>query len=260
MRKMQDCLTRRLDQVHQSHVDPWTIYTGEDGLPTWPGRIWCYIGGNAHGTINQELEDSAMATSFKEETLGRLCETFAYCIREASRKGIAAGSLRISDNLVPILDDGSGDSTYSVGMAGDDESVGGFCDCENHAEHAAHDQVDGAGNSGGNVFHDAFLDGYGPVDLEVHVAQDEDAVDQLPEMLFSVDRDAYEYHVDASGEGALDIEAEGLHLRFADGVTLHDPQQVEDTAMDTEDDVSEEDSGSEPSEGRVNETSQGFTW
>ena len=96
-----------------------------------------------------------------------------------------------------------------------DASSGDVISLKDFAQDGRQDYTDGTEN----IFHDAeVVDGFqGPsceVDLEVYIAEDDEEVDDLPEIELGVDRAAFEYHCGIAE--AVDIEAEGFVIRCSD--------------------------------------------
>ncbi|KAL2670648.1 hypothetical protein Neosp_014436 [[Neocosmospora] mangrovei] len=91
-----------------------------------------------------------------------------------------------------------------------------------------------------NVLHGAQIAGltsfHSRIDLEVFLAEDEDEVEDLPEMQMAIDRDSFEHHFGT--HGAVDVELQGARLRCTgelfdrDEVASSSSSEDEDEDMD----------------------------
>ncbi|KAJ4263084.1 hypothetical protein NW762_006701 [Fusarium torreyae] len=90
------------------------------------------------------------------------------------------------------------------------------------------DYSDSDDNEEPNVFHDAEVIGlssyHASVDLKFFVVEDDDEVEDLPEMEFSIDREAYEELFGI--EGAVDVEIEASQL-LCTGELFVDGEEME---------------------------------
>ncbi|RTE70000.1 hypothetical protein BHE90_015613 [Fusarium euwallaceae] len=87
-----------------------------------------------------------------------------------------------------------------------------------------------------NVLHGAQIAGlsslHSRIDLEVLLAEDEDEVEDLPEMQMAIDRGSFEHHFGT--DGAVDIELDGARLRCTGD--LFDPNEIANSSSDEDED------------------------
>ncbi|KAM6509243.1 hypothetical protein FSOLCH5_012245 [Fusarium solani] len=87
-----------------------------------------------------------------------------------------------------------------------------------------------------NVLHGAQIAGlssfHSRIDLEVFLAEDEDEVEDLPEMQMAVDRDSFEHYFGT--DGAVDVELDGARLRCTG--ELFDPDEIADSSSSEDED------------------------
>ncbi|EEU41926.1 uncharacterized protein NECHADRAFT_86001 [Fusarium vanettenii 77-13-4] len=90
-----------------------------------------------------------------------------------------------------------------------------------------------------NVLHGAQIAGlssfHSRIDLEVFLAEDEDEVEDLPEMQMVVDRDSFEQHFGTAG--AVDVELHGARLRCTGELFDHDEVASSFSSEDEDEDM-----------------------
>jgi hypothetical protein len=87
-----------------------------------------------------------------------------------------------------------------------------------------------------NVLHGAQIAGlssfHSRIDLEVFLAEDEDEIEDLPEMQMAVDRYSFEHYFGT--DGAVDVELDGARLRCTG--ELFDPDEIADSSSSEDED------------------------
>ncbi|RGP60394.1 hypothetical protein FLONG3_10860 [Fusarium longipes] len=260
---------RRLEEAKASGVSLNDIIVGDDCLPTWSGSTWDPAVESLHDTIQSRLatRDEAQQAGI----LGAAAEEairFLHHDNEDDRNTPADqqdGTSSVDDFYAAQMQDIEGVWPYeaaTLDSPADSSSMalshpyssdsGSDSDSESEPDNSPDEEdfddtfsVDimfdpeadypDSGNEEPNIFHSARVlsvpSQYANVDLEIYEADDEDELEDLPEMELCVDGELYEALFNT--EEAVDVEIEGSRLictgaLFEEGeeMTLDNPEDI----------------------------------
>lgn len=143
-----------------------------------------------------------------------------------------------SDPLGPDIDSGS--DTDVDTDSNDPEDLDDFDDQVSVEDYLSEQPYYSEYDEELNVLHGAQIAGlsafHSRIDLEVFLAEDEDEIEDLPEMQMAVDRDSFEHWFGA--DGAVDVELDGGRLRCTG--ELFDPDEMASLSSDEDEDRGKE--------------------
>ncbi|KAF4496178.1 hypothetical protein FAGAP_7666 [Fusarium agapanthi] len=252
---------RRLEEAKQKGITLNDISIGDDCLATWAGRTWDPDTASLHDTLQDdalnllEAQEASIVGAAAEEAIPFLLEHNEGDENHSSPEGSIHEDTDSSEgtfvNLVPE------DSDNDTLMVTDDaETIDSDSDSDMESEvtgnddHLVNDEIETSNifnpepsyddpddYDEPNIFHGAQVMGvpaqHSIVDLEVYLAEDEDEVQDLPQMELAIDQESYEHYFGT--DGAIDLEIVGGRL-ICTGELFEEDQEItlDDVADDME--------------------------
>ncbi|KAG4253402.1 hypothetical protein FPRO03_07362 [Fusarium proliferatum] len=253
---------RRLEEAKQKGITLNDISIGDDCLATWSGRTWDPDTGSLHDALQEdalsllEAQEASSMGAAAEEAIPFLLEHNEEDGHHSSPEGSIQDDTDISEGTLVNIN--TGDSDNDTTMVTDDaESTDSDSDSEmefavlGNDNNLVNDEIeasnifnpepsydsDDSDDEEPNIFHGAQVMGvpaqHSIVDLEVYFAEDEDEVQDLPQMELAIDQESYEHYFGT--DGAIDLEVVGGRL-ICTGELFEEDQQMtlEDVADDME--------------------------
>ncbi|KAH7247001.1 hypothetical protein B0J15DRAFT_563966 [Fusarium solani] len=213
------------------------ISIGQECLPTWPTHTWDPREESLHHNIQSRLlthEASGHASILESEESSE--DPFFFGSPDTSDAFAQSGS-SVTTNALPSdplgPDTGSGSDTD---VDTDSNDSDGFDDQVSVDNYLSDEPYYSEYDEELNVLHGAQIAGlssfHSRIDLEVFLAEDEDEVEDLPEMQMAVDRDSFEHYFGT--DGAVDVELDGARLRCTG--ELFDPDEIADSSSSEDED------------------------
>ncbi|KAG4267079.1 hypothetical protein FPRO06_10313 [Fusarium proliferatum] len=253
---------RRLEEAKQKGITLNDISIGDDCLTTWSGRTWDPDTGSLHDALQEdalsllEAQEASSMGAAAEEAIPFLLEHNEEDGHHSSPEGSIQDDTDISEGTLVNIN--TGDSDNDTTMVTDDaESTDSDSDSEmefavlGNDNNLVNDEIeasnifnpepsydsDDSDDEEPNIFHGAQVMGvpaqHSIVDLEVYFAEDEDEVQDLPQMELAIDQESYEHYFGT--DGAIDLEVVGGRL-ICTGELFEEAQEMtlEDVADDME--------------------------
>ncbi|KAF5989226.1 hypothetical protein FBULB1_1099 [Fusarium bulbicola] len=251
----------RLEEAKQNGITLNDISIGDDCLATWTGRTWDSDTASLHDTLQEdalnllEAQEASIMGAAAEEAIPFLLEhnegnenhsspegsihedtdssegTFVNLVLEDSD----IDALMVTDDAETTDDDSDYDMESAV-TGNDDHLANGEIETSNIFDpEPSYDDPDDYDEP--NIFHGAQVMGvpaqHSIVDLEFYLAEDEDEVQDLPQMELAIDQESYEHYFGT--DGAIDLEIVGGRL-ICTGELFEEDQEMtlDDVADDME--------------------------
>ncbi|KAF5579975.1 hypothetical protein FPCIR_10805 [Fusarium pseudocircinatum] len=254
---------RRLEEAKQKGITLSDISIGDDCLATWTDRTWDPDTASLHDSLQEdalnllEAQEASVMGAAAEEAIPFLLEhneedehhsypeggihedsdssegTFVNLVPEDSDND----TLMVTDHAESTDSDEESDSDMESTVTGNDDDL-----ANNEIETSnifdpepSYDDPDDYDEP--NIFHGAQVMGvpaqHSIVDLEVYLAEDEDEVQDLPQLELAIDQESYEHYFGT--DGAIDLEIVGGRL-ICTGELFEEDQEVtlDDVADDME--------------------------
>ncbi|EMT66261.1 hypothetical protein FOC4_g10006658 [Fusarium odoratissimum] len=250
----------RLEEAKQKGVTLSDISIGDDCLPTWTGRTWDPDAESLHDALQGdalnllEAQEAGIMGAVSEEAIPFLLEHDEGNDDHSSPEGsihedtdTSEGTLvnlntedSDDDTLMVIddaetTDDGSDSDMEFVVIGNDDELPDNEIETSNIFD--PEPSYDDSDDDEPNIFHGAQVMGVlaqrSIVDLEVYIAEDDEEIQDLPQMELAIDQESYERHFGT--DGAIELEIVGGRL-ICTGELFEEDQEMtlDDVADDLE--------------------------
>ncbi|KAF4440153.1 hypothetical protein FACUT_3676 [Fusarium acutatum] len=252
---------RRLEEAKQKGITLSDISIGDDCLATWTGRTWDPDAASLHDALQDdalnilEAQEASIMGAAAEEAIPFLLEHNEGDENHSSPEGdihedsdSSEGTFvnlvpEDSDNDTPMVtddaettDDDSDSDMESTVTGNDDDLVNDEIETSTIFDpEPSYDDPDDYDEP--NIFHGAQVMGvpaqHSIVDLEVYIAEDEDEIQDLPQMELAIDQESYEHYFGT--DGAIDLEIVGGRL-ICTGELFEEDQEMtlDDVADDME--------------------------
>ncbi|KAF5721777.1 hypothetical protein FGLOB1_25 [Fusarium globosum] len=253
---------RRLEEAKQKGITLNDISIGDDCLATWSGRTWDPDTGSLHDALQEdalsllEAQEASSMGAAAEEAIPFLLEHNEEDEHHSSPEGSIQDDIDISEGTLVNINIGDSDNDTTM-VTDDAESTDSDSDSEmefavlGNDNNIVNDEIeasnifnpepsydsDDSDDEEPNIFHGAQVMGvpaqHSIVDLEVYFAEDEDEVQDLPQMELAIDQESYEHYFGT--DGAIDLEVVGGRL-ICTGELFEEDQEMtlEDVADDME--------------------------
>ncbi|KAM0268475.1 hypothetical protein ACHAPA_004999 [Fusarium lateritium] len=243
----------RLEEAKQNGASLADIIVGEDCLIAWSSRTWDPTAESLHETIQDSLvnleearkgaaADEAIPFLYEEEDVEQddmdegedeidHLEFTDEALIDHDIDGMSSCASGAND--IAFLDssdsDSDSESDYDINSEGyfdDAISVDNLFDVEPYYPDSEDDEA--------NIFHGAEVVDVASnpaiVDLQIYVIEDEDEIEDLPEMELCIDGEAFEQLF--GSEEAIDIEIEGSQLLCTGELFEEDEEMILDEAQE----------------------------
>ncbi|TVY77771.1 hypothetical protein Focb16_v007782 [Fusarium oxysporum f. sp. cubense] len=250
----------RLEEAKQKGVTLSDISIGDDCFPTWTGRTWDPDAESLHDALQGdalnllEAQEAGIMGAAAEEAIPFLLEHDEGNDDHSSPEGsihedtdTSEGTLvnvntedSDEDTLMVIddaetTDDGSDSDMEFVVIGNDDELPDNEIETSNIFD--PEPSYDDSDDDEPNIFHGAQVMGVlaqrSIVDLEVYIAEDDEEIQDLPQMELAIDQESYERYFGT--DGAIGLEIVGGRL-VCTGELFEEDQEMtlDDVADDLE--------------------------
>ncbi|KAL7765377.1 hypothetical protein ACKLNR_003293 [Fusarium oxysporum f. sp. zingiberi] len=247
----------RLEEAKQKGVTLSDISIGDDCLPTWTGRTWDPDAESLHDALQGdalnllEAQEAGIMGAAAEEAIPFLLEHDEGNDDHSSPEGsihedtdTSEGTLvnvntedSDEDTLMVIddaetTDDGSDSDMEFVVIGNDDELPDNEIETSNIFD--PEPSYDDSDDDEPNIFHGAQVMGVlaqrSIVDLEVYIAEDDEEIQDLPQMELAIDQESYERYFGT--DGAIELEIVGGRLVCTGELFEEDQEMTLDNVAD----------------------------